>query len=59
MILYLYSENSWAAENTFTIKIPIILTVVQGGPRTLETIFESDEKNVPVLVWAVNIWPFI
>jgi hypothetical protein len=35
-------------------KIPMILIVVQGGPRTLQTVYESINKCVPVLVLAVS-----
>ncbi len=33
--------------------IPMILIVVQGGPNTLKTVYESIKNNTPVLILAV------
>ena len=42
-------------ETSLNEKIPMILIVVQGGPRTLQTVVESIDKDVPVLVLAVSL----
>ncbi len=48
---YDHDRNSFD-ETDRTEKIPMILIVVQGGPRTLETVVKSINKDVPVLVLA-------
>ena len=35
--------------------IPLILIVVQGGDGTIDTIVESIEKDIPILVLAVPL----
>ena len=49
------AQNSETRGENKKEKIPMILIVVQGGPRTLQTVKESIDKDVPVLVLAVSL----
>jgi hypothetical protein len=51
---YLLDKHSRASSSNGE-KIPMILIVVQGGPNTLKTIYESVRNNTPVLILAVGV----
>ena len=46
--------GSFEENSEIDITIPMILIVVQGGPNTLKTVFESIEKEVPILILVVS-----
>ena len=49
-----FSDDSYQTLTEDTNNIPLILIVIQGGDGTIDTIVNSIDKNIPVLVLAVN-----